>query len=335
MNFPTDSPLIFGFPIATLWGARIRVSPFYLALLLLMVGKFGGAVGVLAFLILSVSTLLHEYGHVFAARLTGGDADDVILWPLGGLALCRRAPTFQSEFFTAAAGPLVNLALSILTFSWVYSTPDLWTALHPLRVPEIELEQGILHVLLMLTFTLNWKLFLLNLLPLIPLDGSSMLLAAARRRWEPIVARTSVLIASAAAHVLMAAVALSIDSSLGMALLFLTYALLPVTIVEWVRLQAASLIGFEIEDTENYDRYGVDDEENSQRTPAPGLLERWKLERERKRAEKEEQERIQAEAQLDALLEKVHLRGIDSLTESEKRFLKQASARYRGQSRPS
>ncbi|RLS42647.1 MAG: hypothetical protein DWH81_04030 [Planctomycetota bacterium] len=335
MNFPTDSPLIFGFPIATLWGARIRVSPFYFALLLLMVGKFGGAVGVLAFLILSVSTLLHEYGHVFAARLTGGDADDVILWPLGGLALCRRAPTFQSEFFTAAAGPLVNLALSILTFSWVYSTTDLWTALHPLRIPQIELEQGILHVLLMLTFTLNWKLFLLNLLPLIPLDGSSMLLAAARRRWEPIVARTSVLIASAAAHVLMAAVALSIDSSLGVALLFLTYALLPVTIVEWVRLQAASLIGFEIEDTENYERYGDDDEENSQRTPAPGLLERWKLERDRKRAEKEEQERIQAEAQLDALLEKVHLRGIDSLTESEKRFLKQASARYRGQSRPS
>ena len=331
MNFPTDSPLIFGFPIATLWGARIRVSPFYFALLLLMVGKFGGAVGVVAFLILSISTLLHEYGHVFAARLTGGDADDVILWPLGGLALCRRAPTFQSEFFTAAAGPLVNLALSILTFSWVYSTTDLWTALHPLRIPQIELERGILHVLLMLTFTLNWKLFLLNLLPLIPLDGSSMLLAAARRRWEPIVARTSVLIASAAAHVLMAAVALSIDSSLGVALLFLTYALLPVTIVEWVRLQAASLIGFEIEDTENYERYGDDDEENSQRTPAPGLLERWKLER----AEKEEQERIQAEAQLDALLEKVHLRGIDSLTESEKRFLKQASARYRGQSRPS
>ena len=35
-----------------------------------------------------------------------------------------------------------------------------------------------------------------------------MLLAAARRRWEPVVARTSVLIASAAAHVLMSAVAL-------------------------------------------------------------------------------------------------------------------------------
>jgi len=335
MNFPTDSPLIFGFPIATLWGARIRVSPFYFALLLLLIGRFGGAVGVLAFLVLTVSTLLHEFGHVFAARLTGGDADDVILWPLGGLALCRRAPTFQSEFLTAAAGPFVNLALSILTFSWVYSTTDVWSVLHPLTIPPISMDQGILHVLLMLTFTLNWKLLLLNLVPMLPLDGSSMLLAAARRRWEPIVARTAVLIVSAAAHVLMAAVALNIDSSLGIWLLFLTYSLLPVTILEWIRLQAANLMGFEIEDTEHYEAYGDDDDESRQRAAAPSLLERWKLERDRKRAEKEEQERAQVEAQLDALLEKVHQRGIDSLTESEKRFLKQASARYRGQSRPS
>jgi biotin carboxylase len=91
----------------------------------------------------------------------------------------------------------------------------------------------------------------------------------------------------------------------------------------------------EIEDTEHFEPYGEDEEGSSQRPPAPGLLERWKQERERKRAEKEEQERVQAEAQLDALLEKVHQQGIDSLTESEKRFLKQASARYRGQSRPS
>jgi stage IV sporulation protein FB len=336
MNFLTDSPLFFGFPIATLWGARVRVSPFYALLLLWLIGQFGAGVGALAFVVLTVSTLLHEYGHVFAARLTGGDADDVILWPLGGLALCRRAPTFQSEFLTATAGPLVNLALSILTFSWVYSTEDLWTALNPLDFPELHLEQqGVLHVLLMLTFAINWKLMLLNLVPMLPLDGSNMLLAVARRRWEPIVSRTAMLIASTISHIIIAAVALNIDSSRGVRLLFLSYMLLPVTIVEWIRLQAANLIGYEIEDTEHFEPYGEDEEGSSQRPPAPGLLERWKQERERKRAEKEEQERVQAEAQLDALLEKVHQQGIDSLTESEKRFLKQASARYRGQSRPS
>jgi len=335
MNFNTDSPLLFGFPIATLCGARIRVSPFYLLLVLWLGGMLGWQVGILAFAVLTFSTLLHEYGHVFAARLTGGDAEEVILWPLGGLALCRRAPTFQSEFLTAAAGPLVNLALCLISVAGVYSSPDFHTAVSPLRRPPIEMDQGIVHVLVMLTFTLNWKLFLLNLVPMMPLDGSSMLLAVARRRWEPIVAKTAMLIGSTASHVIFAGVALNIDSSVGIGVLFLSYLLLPITILEWIRLQAANLMGFEVEAPENFEQYGEDEDGQTRRAPAPGLIERWKLERERKRAERVQQERVQAEAQLDALLEKVHLSGIDSLSESEKRFLKQASARYRGQSRPS
>ena len=337
MNFQTDSPLIFGFPIGTLWGARVRVSPLYLLLLLWFVGPLGWQVGLLAFAVLTVATLLHEYGHVFAARLTGGDADEVILWPLGGLALCRRAPTFQSEFLTPAAGPLVNLALCVLTWTWVYSTSpaDFYAAIHPLHFPNLEMSQGIVHVLLMLTFTLNWKLFLLNLVPILPLDGSSMWHAVARKRWEPIVAKSAMLIVSTVAHVVMACVALNIESSMGRGLLLLSYVLLPVTIVEWIRLQAANLMGFEVDESENYDSFSDDEEGQPRRTRTPGLFERWKLERERKRAERHEQERIQAETQLDILLEKVHLSGIDSLSESEKRFLKQASARYRGQSRPS
>lgn len=337
MNFQTDSPLIFGFPIGTLWGARIRVSPLYLLLLLWFVGLHGWQVGLLAFAVLSVTILLHEYGHVFAARLTGGDADEVILWPLGGLALCRRAPTFQSEFLTPAAGPLVNLALCVLTWTWVYSTSatDFQMAIDPLRFPSLEMNQGIFHVLMMLTFTLNWKLFLLNLVPILPLDGSSMWHAVARKRWEPIVAKSAMLIVSTVAHVVIACVALNIDSSIGIGLLFLSYMLLPVTIVEWIRLQAANLMGFEVDESENYDAFNEDEQGQPRRARAPGLFERWKLERERKRAERDELERVEAEAQLDHLLEKVHLHGIDSLSEAEKRFLKQASARYRGQSRPS
>jgi len=118
-------------------------------------------------------------------------------------------------------------------------------------------------------------------------------------------------------------------------LLFLSYMLLPVTIVEWIRLQAANLMGFEVDESENYDAFNDEEQGQPRRARAPGLFERWKLERERKRAERDELERVEAEAQLDHLLEKVHLHGIDSLSEAEKRFLKQASARYRGQSRPS
>ena len=335
MNFQTDSPLIFGFPIGTLWGARVRVSPLYALLLLWLVGPLGWKVGLLAFAVLTVAILLHEYCHVFAARLTGGDADEVIIWPLGGLALCRRAPTFQSEFLTPAAGPLFHLGVCFVLLKWVYMGPHWEDATHPLLFPTIHLDQGFMSGLCVLAFALNWKLFLLNLLPMLPLDGASMWHAVARYRWEPIVAKSAMLIVSTLTHLILAFVALNIDSSLGLVLLFLSYMLLPITIIEWIRLQAANLIGYEVDESENYEQFGEDEDRPPRRTRNPGLLERWNLERERKRAERDTLERIEAEAKLDALLEKVHLTGIDSLSEAEKRFLKQASARYRGQSRPS
>ena len=31
--------------------------------------------------------LVHELGHCFACRRVGGEADDVLMWMLGGLAL--------------------------------------------------------------------------------------------------------------------------------------------------------------------------------------------------------------------------------------------------------
>ena len=337
MNFQTDSPLIFGFPVGTLWGARVRVSPLNLCLLAwFILGPLGWKVGLLAFAVMMVAILLHEFCHVFAARLTGGDADEVILWPLGGLALCRRAPTFQSEFLTPAAGPLFHLAVCVLFLAGVWNRPDFWTeVIHPLVFPPIDLERGkFLQELVLLTFALNWKLLLLNLLPMLPLDGSSMWHAVARNRWEPIVAKTAMLVVSTVTNLVLAIVALNIDSSLGIHLLYLSYVLLPITILEWIRLHAANLIGVEMQDSENYESFDDDEDGQPRRTRTPGLFERWKLERERKRQEKEELERIESEARLDTLLEKVHLSGIDSLTEAEKRFLKKASARYRGQNRP-
>ena len=333
MNFQTDNPWIFGFPIGTLWGARVRISPLFLLVLPWLVRPLGWEVGLLAFALLIPIILLHEFSHVFAARLTGGDADEVIIWPLGGLALCRRAPTFQSEFLTPAAGPLFHLAVCVVLLAGVYPGDNFLPAIHPLSLPEIKLEQGIWKAIVLLTFSLNWKMLLLNLLPMLPLDGSSMWHAVARHRWEPIVAKTALLIVSTLTHFVISVVALNIDSSLGIGLLFFSYMLLPITIIEWIRLQAVNLLGVDLEQSENYESFGDDDEGTSQRTRSPGLLERWKLERERKRQERDEQERVETEAQLDTLLEKVHLSGIDSLSETEKRFLKKASARYRGQSR--
>ena len=56
-------------------------------------------------LILFGSVLLHEFGHCFAARMTGGDAHEVLLWPLGGLASVDLPARPRAHLLTAGAGP--------------------------------------------------------------------------------------------------------------------------------------------------------------------------------------------------------------------------------------
>jgi Zn-dependent protease len=42
---------------------------------------------VLEYVALFGMVLLHEFGHVLACRQVGGNAERIVLWPLGGLAL--------------------------------------------------------------------------------------------------------------------------------------------------------------------------------------------------------------------------------------------------------
>ncbi len=330
MSSPTSNPLIFGFHVGTLWEARVRVSPLILGILLWFGQALGWQVGLVAFAVLMLITLCHEFFHVFAARLTGGDSDEVILWPLGGLAMCRTAPTFRSEFLTPAAGPLFHLLACMTLLGGVYASKEFsW---HPLNFPVVDLENRPLEALGLIAFALNWKLLLLNLLPMFPLDGSGMVMAAARQRWEPIIARGVGVLVSAVAHLILLGFALNLEAEAGRNVLFLGYILLPSTLFEFVRMQRAAMMGYEAEES---DHSLDEDEEGHTRPPRPvGLIERWRLEREQKRQEREEREKIEVELQLDALLDKVHREGLDSLTEAEKRFLKKTSARYRG-SRPS
>ena len=64
--------------------------------------------------LLFLSILLHEFGHCFAARSVDGDATEMLLWPLGGLAYCDVPHTPRANLITALGGPAVNLALCVL-----------------------------------------------------------------------------------------------------------------------------------------------------------------------------------------------------------------------------
>ena len=59
--------------------------------------------------------LLHEFGHCFGARSVGGDAENILMWPLGGLAYAHAPMTPWAQFVTVASGPAVNAGFCLLS----------------------------------------------------------------------------------------------------------------------------------------------------------------------------------------------------------------------------
>ncbi|MBL9199038.1 MAG: M50 family metallopeptidase [Opitutaceae bacterium] len=109
--------------------------------------------------------LLHEFGHILACRQVGGQADEIVLWPLGGIALGRPPPRPGAELWTIAAGPLVNVVLfPLLMLATMACESAGWSA----RVPD-------LGRFLFMLWSINKWLLIFNLLPIYPLDGGQIL----------------------------------------------------------------------------------------------------------------------------------------------------------------
>ncbi len=66
---------------------------------------------VLEYLALFVIVTMHEFGHALACRQVGGTANQIVLWPLGGVAYVDPPPRPGAMLWSIAAGPLVNVGL--------------------------------------------------------------------------------------------------------------------------------------------------------------------------------------------------------------------------------
>ena len=327
------SPFHAALPLGTWFATRVRLSVWFpIAALVFCVNLKSLQLGLLVTLLLLLSVIIHEFFHVFAARGTGGSADEILIWPAGGLAFTRPAPGFRSEFLTSAAGPLSNLLLCIATFPVVYKAGFPPGTFHPFVLPYVELKEQFWHDVIVLLFDLNWVLFLVNLLPVYPLDGGQMLRAAIAVRTDHETARFASLRIGMALGAVGAVAGLMFDQ---IWLVFLGFFVLCMGMYEFFTIQLAdqfddSFLGYDF--SQGYTSLERAEQRAARR---PGPLQRWRQRRAEEKRQREEQERIETERRVDELLDKVHREGMNSLTDAERRFLQKASGRYRSPDRPS
>lgn len=117
------------------------------------------------YLALFAIVLMHEFGHALACRQTGGTANNIVLWPLGGVAYVDPPQRPGATLWSLAAGPLVNVALfPVLYLLVAFAHSADWA----ITMPN-------LYVFLGMVYFINKWLLIFNLLPIYPLDGGQIL----------------------------------------------------------------------------------------------------------------------------------------------------------------
>lgn len=120
--------------------------------------------------------LVHELGHCFGARSVGGFAENILMWPLGGLAYAHAPMTPWAQFVAVACGPLVNLIFCVISGGVLVAMTGAYqlVLLNPfggLLVPSA--GAGWLGYVFIF-YQVNLLLLAFNLLPIYPLDGGQL-----------------------------------------------------------------------------------------------------------------------------------------------------------------
>ena len=309
--------------------------------------------------LLFVSILLHELGHCFAARRMEGEASEVLLWPLGGLARVEVPHTPRANLITAAGGPVVNLLLCIasaLALAFLFGdkhysppwNPLLWfkpdeTTYFPWRANSegavnlqvwgnvgAELTTNIGAILLARLFMVNWFLFLLNVLLVgFPLDGGRILQCIL---WPSFGYRQATLIAIRIGFIVMFLVIIaSIIVSDPLAILLAIFIYFSCK-QEWIVLETGgedSLFGYDF--SQGYTSLERD-EPPPVKPKQPNFIKRWLQRRAERKAQMEQEQQIAEEQRMDQLLDKIARQGKESLTDEEQLFLNRVAKRYRKKS---
>jgi Zn-dependent protease len=314
----------------TLFGIRVRAhaSLIILIALILLLGWGGGSVAtrVQSASILFAVILLHEFGHCFGARMTGGDAEEILMTPLGGIAMTmsRRRP--WPTFVTVACGPLVNVLLCLICGVGIWLL-ERRIFVMPSGFSEHFPRGGWLTLYNYLYWIYGFSLALLifNMLPVYPLDGGQLVQSLL---WKPVGYFKSMMLMlniGIGGSILMIMVGLATLGAMmgGLLLILIGVSCLLTCIQTRSMMKAEGQWAFQEEESGGFDySASLFQTEKPKRV---GFL----AKRAAKRAQRQAAAERDEQGRIDAILEKVSQHGMHSLNWLEKRTLRKATEHQR------
>jgi stage IV sporulation protein FB len=178
----------------SLFGIPVEIQPFFWISLALLGGALGAdsykdVFRVLLFVLAGfISILVHELGHALTARYFKAQPH-IVLQAFGGYAAYSGVRmTRTRSFLVTAAGPAIQIALGAVVYGLLTFIPPL---------------PGDAASFLGMLLLISWFWAVLNLLPVIPLDGGQMLNAALGPARIRVTLWTSIITAGAVAAVML------------------------------------------------------------------------------------------------------------------------------------
>jgi Zn-dependent protease len=339
-------------PLGRIGGVSVRL---HIALTLFVVGELLQAsltrgfpvashAAWLALLLLTLA--LHEIGHALAAWRLGVERDDLLLWPLGNIAIPTLSYTRGTEaMLVAAAGPAMNLFLAFVSAIGLNLA-----GAQMVFYPFGNSEGGGAPILadgktLAATFTplwylgwfgfLNWIMFLANMIPALPFDNGRIFRGIFEGPTRdtlvgPWVARTCAFVLGLAGLIRLVTSRPGGFVMIGIGVVVYMVARLESRMLEEGGYLDDTLFGYDF--SQGYT--SLDAGAATVRPRREGALKRWR----NRRSEARRQRRIAKEAaqdqRTDEILAKLHSQGRSSLTDEENRFLIRVSAEYKKRDRP-
>lgn len=320
-----EDPFSWAPTVARIAGIRIRLHVLFIVLagwlILTSISRDGlGAIYTISAIVALFSlVLLHEFGHCFAARWVGGEATQIVMWPLGGLASVNIPNRWRPNLIVAVAGPAVNAALApvFALALWLAGAKDA-ILFNPLHLNEtLAILDANWLIALFWAHAANLMLLAFNLLvPVFPMDGGRVLQAIL---WSRMGWRRSMSIAltvGIGGSILLGVAGAMTDRILLVAIAAFT------GLTCWAdrrRLTAEAALT------------GAGGEPAWGGAARDAVAEREDRQALARRREREHERASRDQAEEDRILAKIASDGMQSLSKSERKTLERATAKRRGQ----